>query len=164
MLQITQNRFKRHPGIFAVLGGIGLFDTEGPLVAGIGSSSITAQISTLTAGNHNITAYYEGDGNYAPSWSAPVTQVVTNSVIYSHTNHIDSIVNNHDHTYTICSTGTPGAEYYVVTSTDIKAALNTWTPVVGSTNIASGGSGQWCCTVSNTVPAFFRAEAVNPAP
>jgi hypothetical protein len=145
-------------------GGIGLFDTEGPLVPGIGSSSITAPISTLTAGNHNITAYYEGDDNYKPSWSAPLTQVVTNSVIYSTTNSVGSFVNNHDGTYTLCAFGTPGAEYYLVSSQAINAAMNTWTPVVGSTNIASGGSGQWCCTVSNAAPAYYRPMAVNPAP
>ena len=52
----------------------------------------------------------------------------------------------------------------MVSSPDVHAALDTWTPVVGSTNTAADPSGQWCCTVSNAAPAFFRPVAVNPAP
>ena len=89
---------------------------------------------------------------------------MTNSVIYSTVNKILSITNNHNGTYTLNLLGTPGAQYYVVTSGNIKAPMSAWTPVVGSTNTASNPGGTWSCVVSNPAPAYYRPIAVNPAP
>ena len=58
--------------------------------------------------------------------------------------------------------GTEGAKYYVVTSSDVAAAMNTWT-VLGTTN-AAGSGGLWNATVSGAAPAYYRGAAVDPQP
>jgi Bacterial Ig-like domain (group 3) len=129
------------------------------------SGSITASTDALPVGHNAITAQYLGDGVFPASASNPLDQVVTSSgLIYSTTNAVVSLVNNHNGTYTLNLLGTPGAQYYVVTSGNIKAAMATWTPVAGSTNNASSPSGTWSCVVSNPAPAYYRPVAVNPAP
>jgi hypothetical protein len=130
---------------------------------GLISGSTTASTTSLPTGTNAMTAQYLGDGNHLPSSSGTLPQVVTNNVIYSQINKVKSLVDNHDGTFTLCSVGTPRAEYYLVSSGQIDAPMADWTPVVGSTNIASSPSGQWCCVVSNAAPAFFRSVAVNPA-
>ena len=89
-------------------------------------------------------------------------QLVTN-VVYSTTNRITSVVKSAGSTFTVNALGTPGSQYYLVSSGNIKTALTSWTPVTGSTNTASVG-GTWSCTVSNSSPAYYRSKAVNPAP
>jgi hypothetical protein len=88
--------------------------------------------------------------------------LVTN-VIYSTTNRVASIVNNHNGNFTVNMIGTPGAQYYLVKSASPKTAMASWTAVAGSTNTAASG-GTWSCTVSGSSPAYFRAVAVNPHP
>jgi hypothetical protein len=140
------------------------FATNGPLVAGSGSGSITASTPALPVGTNAITAQYLGDGNYLPSTNTPpLAQVVTNNVIYSHTNRITSITNNHNGTFTLYMVGTPGAAYYVVTNANLRASMTLWTPLEAG-NHTAGGDGTWSCTVSNPAPAYYRARAVNPAP
>jgi hypothetical protein len=73
------------------------------------------------------------------------------------------ITNNHNGSLTIKGNGTAGAQYYVVTSGNIKAHMSGWTPVAGSTNTA-GGDGKWSCVVNDPAPAYYRATAVHPAP
>jgi hypothetical protein len=90
-------------------------------------------------------------------------QLVRN-VIYSTTNCITSITNNRNGTFTVNALGTPGAQYYLITSENIKMTMASWTPVVGSTNTASTPNGTWSCTVNRSAPAYYRAVAVNPAP
>jgi sugar lactone lactonase YvrE len=46
-------------------------------VATVGSGAASLTTSALTAGSHSITAVYSGDGNYAASTSAAVTQTVS---------------------------------------------------------------------------------------
>ena len=104
-----------------------------------------------------------GDGNFQSSVSSPLSEVVTNNVIYSHTNVITSVISHHNGTYTLNLEGTPGAQYYVVYSGTVKAQMTTWAPVVGSTNTASVTDGTWSCVVSNPAPAYYRPVAVNPA-
>ena len=59
--------------------------TSGPLVPGIGQSTITASISTLPVGSTPITAQDQGDGNYLLSTTlSALEQVVTNNVILKH--------------------------------------------------------------------------------
>ena len=107
------------------------FATNGPLVAGSGSSSITTSTASLLAGTNALTAQYVGDGNYLGGLSGALSEVVTNNVIYSQTNGIGSVVNNHNGTYTLNLVGTPGAAYYVVGSSSITAPMAAWTPVAG---------------------------------
>jgi hypothetical protein len=83
--------------------------------------------------------------------------------IFGQASSTQSLVDNHDGTYTLHLVGTPGAQYYVVYSGDIKELKPAWTPVVGSTNTADG-DGKWSCVVGNPAPAFYRPVAVNPAP
>jgi autotransporter-associated beta strand protein len=142
------------------------FATNGPLVASVGGSRITASTASLPTGTNAMAAQYLGDGNYLPSTNnPPLAQVVTNNVIYSQTNSVTSIVNHHDGTFTLNFTGTPGAQYYLVASGDIKAHIADWMPVAGTTNVtASSPTGAWSCVVSNPAPAYYRPVAVNPAP
>jgi hypothetical protein len=74
------------------------------------------------------------------------------------------VVNNHDGTFTLNMLGTPGAQYYLVSSPNPEAPLSDWTPVAGSTNTASGQGGTWFCVVSDPSPAHFRVVALNPGP
>ena len=61
--------------------------------------------------------------------------------------------------------GTPQADYYLVASPDVAAAMGTWTPVPGSTNTLNNLSGLWQFTVTNTAPQqFYHAAAVTPCP
>jgi autotransporter-associated beta strand protein len=128
------------------------------------SGSITASTAALPVGHTAITAQYVGDGAFPASSSSSLDQVVTNGVIYSKVNQILSISNKHNGTFTLTAVGTPGAQYYVVASGDLKAHMAAWIPVVGSTNTASSSGGTWSCVVSNPTPAYYRPIAVNPAP
>jgi hypothetical protein len=87
---------------------------------------------------------------------------VVNSLVYSQTNSIVSIVDNSDGSYTLNFQGTQGAKYYVVTSSNAAAPMSSWT-VVGTTNTAGSG-GQWQSIVTQTAPAFYRSAALNPQP
>ncbi len=129
-----------------------------------GSGSITASTASLPAGTDPITAQYLGDGNFQASVSSLLSEVVTNNVIYSQTNVVASVVNQHNGSYTLNLVGTPGAQYYVVACTNVNVLMANWTAVVGSTNTASVTDGTWSCVVSNAAPAFYRSEAVSPAP
>ena len=73
-----------------------------------------------------------------------------------------SITANGDGTYTLSLLGTPGASYYIISSSDVGQP--TWSPVAGSTNTAPGPSGEWSAVVSNAAPAYYRSVAINPAP
>ncbi len=129
------------------------------LAGGMAAASTTS----LPVGTNTIAAQFATQGNFLAS-SASLDQVVTNSIIYSTTNTILSIVSNNDGTYMLNLQGTPGASYYVVAGTNVTVATSSWTPVTGSTNTAPGPSGLWSLTVSNPPPAFYRSVAVNPAP
>jgi len=109
---------------------------------------------------------YLGDNDYNGANAGPLTQTVaTNLTTCSATNRIYSVVNNNDGTYTLDFIGTPQAQYYVVTANNAAAALNTWTPIVGSTNTAANSSGFWSLTVTNNeARRFYRGEAINPCP
>jgi autotransporter-associated beta strand protein len=129
----------------------------------IDGNVVTANNTSLAAGTNTIVAHYLGGVDFLSSASDPLSQVVTNDVIYSHTNIVASIANNHNGTFTLYMVGTPGAEYYVVTNADLRASLTLWTPAEAG-NHTAGGDGTWSCTVSNPAPAYYRAKAVNPAP
>jgi autotransporter-associated beta strand protein len=80
----------------------------------------------------------------------------------SSTNSIVSIVKNPNNTCTITFLGTPQAQYFVQTETNLLTAG--WAAVASSTNTA-GGSGLWQFTATNSAALrFFRAVAVNPCP
>ncbi|MGO8927524.1 MAG: beta strand repeat-containing protein [Limisphaerales bacterium] len=147
------------------------FATNGPLASGDITAhttplpvSITASTASLPVGINTMTAQYLGDGIFQASTSGSLVQVVTNSIIYSQTNGVLSIVNNGDGTFTLNLLGTPGASYYLVVSGDASTSMAAWKALAGSTNTAPSPSGQWSIVVSNAAPAFFRSVAVNPAP
>jgi fibronectin-binding autotransporter adhesin len=129
------------------------------LVSGAASASTT----TLPVGTNTVTAEYAAQANWLTS-TGSVQQVVNSAVVYSQTNAILSIVDNGNGTFGLTLQGTPQAEYYLLASPDVTAAMNTWSPVLGSTNTAPGPSGQWSSTVSNAAPQYYRLKAVNPAP
>jgi len=104
--------------------------------------------------------------NYMAFVPAGTPQLVTNIVVVlSTTNKINSVAKGATAgTFTVTARGTVGAQYYLVSSGNIKTAMGSWTPVTGSTNTATSPNGIWTCTVSNSSPAYYRAVAVNPAP
>jgi hypothetical protein len=130
----------------------------------LGLNTVTASANFPAASTNTIVATYPGTIDFVPSASDPLSEVVTNNIIYSQTNSIVSIINHHDGTFTLNFVGTPGAQYCVVASDSLKTHLASWVPVVGSTNTASSPSGAWSCVVSNPAPAYYRPVAVNPAP
>jgi autotransporter-associated beta strand protein len=139
------------------------FATNGLSMLSSTSSVVTASTTSLPAGTNTIGAQYLGGLDYLPSASDSLAQVVTNNVIYSHTNIITSISNNHNGTFTLNAFGTPGAEYYVVTNVSLSASMTLWTRLEAG-NHPAGEDGKWSCTVSNSAPAYYRVQAVNPAP
>ena len=131
------------------------------LSGGIATASTTA----LPIGHNAIIAQYLGNGAFPANSSSALDQVVTSSVIYSQTNVVVSLVNNRNGTFTINARGTPGAQYYVVASGIVRTNMAAWVPLAGTTNTATSPNGTWSCFVpSNSVPVFYRAAAVNPAP
>ena len=67
------------------------FATNGPLIAGVGQSTITFGTSLLPVGTNYMTAQYLGDGNFSPS-SGMESQVVTNYSL-AITNEVASLTN-----------------------------------------------------------------------
>ncbi len=118
------------------------------------SQQATGTWGAIGSGANHESALFTGTG---------MLQVLS-SVVYAQTNAILSITNQTGGNFSLTLLGTPGAEYYLVASTNVVAALSTWTPVVGSTNTAPTPSGQWSLTVTNAAPQFYRLKAVNPAP
>ena len=129
------------------------------LVSGVASASS----ADLPVGTNTVTAEYAAQANWLGS-SNSLSQVVNSAVVYSQTNAILSLVDLGGGSFELTLQGTPGAEYYVVASSDAAAAMSSWTPVVGSTNTAPSASGQWSAPVSAAAPQYYRLKAVNPAP
>jgi hypothetical protein len=78
-------------------------------------------------------------------------------------NTLVGIGNNNDGTFTLTFQGTPQAEYYIVTSTDVTTPIASWTVLTGSTNVVTNLSGAWSFTVTNATPQqFYRSAAVVP--
>jgi autotransporter-associated beta strand protein len=69
------------------------FATNGPLVAGTGSGSISASTASLPVGTNTITAQYLGSGNFQPSTSAALSEVVTNWGAVAITNQVANVTN-----------------------------------------------------------------------
>jgi autotransporter-associated beta strand protein len=123
-----------------------------------------ANVGTGKAVTSYVTVTGAGCDNYTVTQPSLAADITNSSVIYSQTNIITSIANNHDGTFTLYFTGTPRAEYYVVTNADLRASLTLWTPLEAGNHTAREGDGNWSCVVSNPAPAYYRAKAVNPAP
>jgi fibronectin-binding autotransporter adhesin len=126
-----------------------------------GSGQAQASTDSLPIGTNTITAEYAAQGNYLAS-TGTVLQVVTPNTICSLTNSIVSITNNGNGSFTLTCQGTPLAQYYVVASPDVTAAMTNWTPVPDSTNTAPDPGGQWSVIVSNPAPQYYRSIALNP--
>ena len=84
-----------------------------------------------------------------------------NVSVCSQTNSIVAITNNGNSTFTLKMQGTSGAEYYLVSQTNIAQPLVNWQNVPGSTNQVSAGNGIWTFMVTNRPPAFYRVKAVS---
>jgi autotransporter-associated beta strand protein len=131
-------------------------------------SGATASTYTLNnVQNTNAGSYLVIVTNAAgKATNSPAAVLTVTTGICSQTNRILSAVNNVDAgTITLNFIGTPQAEYYVVTHTNVEAALATWTPVVGSTNTAPSPSGLWSMSITHTeARRFYRAKAINACP
>lgn len=146
-------------------GEIIFFTASGPFATNtLVNGSCSASLSTLPVGTNTITANYSGDNNFNQSIGS-IDQVVTNLITYSTTNIILSIANNNDGTVTLNALGTPGAQYYIISSADVTLPIGSWAILGGSTNTASTPDGLWSqlFTMTNST-TFFRSVAINPAP
>jgi hypothetical protein len=149
-------------------GAVVFFDPVRPFATNfLVNGSCSASNSTLPVGTNVITALYLGENglaNFANS-SGTLNQVVTNLITYSTTNIILSLANNNNGTFTLNLVGTPGAQYYIVSSPDIGLPMSSWTAIGDSTNTASTATGLWSyqVVVRNDLRAFFRSIAINPA-
>jgi N-acetylmuramoyl-L-alanine amidase len=130
------------------------------LVGGLASASTTS----LPVGTNTLAAEYAGDSLFAGS-SNSLQQVIQSTMTYSQTNRVAAMVDNGDCTFTISFSGTPGAQYYVVTSAEPAGEMSGWMVLANSTNTASSSTGLWSVTVTNdAIQRFYRSAAVNPAP
>jgi hypothetical protein len=120
-----------------------------------GGGVAQASTASLPAGTNTIAAQYAAQGNYQAS-NKSRTQVVATSVPGSQTNVIAGVARDTNGTFTLTFQGTPGVGYYVVASPSVAAAMNTWTPVPGSTNTAPSPSGQWSLIVTDAAPRYYR--------
>jgi hypothetical protein len=120
-----------------------------PLVTGVA----TLSTALLPSGTNTVTANYLGEGNYLDS-SNSLLQVVSAGVA---TPSVLGIVRNGNGSVTITFTGTPGAQYLVLATTNF-ALPGSWVNV--STNNADLITGQWTYienTMTNYTKRLFRA-------
>ena len=123
--------------------------------ANVGTGKTLTPAGTVTDGN--------GGANYNVTFANDTTGVI--SLPCGAAIALMNIVNNLDGTSTLSFVGTPLAEYYVVSSSDVTAPMSTWAPVIGSTNAASSPSGSWSLIVPNAgTQTFYRGTAVTPCP
>jgi hypothetical protein len=123
-----------------------------------------ASTASLPVGTNVIVADYATQDNYLASTRSR-TQVVEASVPSSLTNAIVGIALNPDGSFTFTLRGTPGAQYYLVTTSDLTQPASSWAALSGSTNTAPSPGGLWSLTVSNAAPQrFYRSVAITPAP
>jgi autotransporter-associated beta strand protein len=80
--------------------------------------------------------------------------------VCSATNSIVGITNNGNHTVTLTMQGTSGAEYSIITQTNVAQPMTNWLIVPGSTNLVTAPNGRWSLTISNSAPtSFYRVKA-----
>jgi autotransporter-associated beta strand protein len=85
--------------------------------------------------------------------------------VCSSTNVIVGVTNAGNRTLTLTMRGSVGAQYYLLTHTNILQPFTTWQPVTGSTNVVSAGNGLWSLSISNPAPTgFYRVKAIQPCP
>jgi hypothetical protein len=139
--------------------------TNGVAMATVALTAGTASAATadLPIGTNTVTAEYATQANWLGSTNS-LSQVVYSAVTLSTTNAIVSIVNNNNGTFTVNAVGTPGAQYYLASASDLTVAMSSWTPLAGSTNTAPLPNGLWSFAVSNAAPAFYHSVAIHPAP
>jgi hypothetical protein len=126
------------------------------LVSGVASTTT----ATLPAGTITLAAWYTGTTNFFGITNT-LSQVVNSTC--SQTNALLSIVPNGGNSYNINFQGTPGAQYYVLSQTNVAQPIANWKAQPGSTNII-GGSGLWSYTATNPAPAYYRSKAVTTCP
>jgi autotransporter-associated beta strand protein len=184
---LNSGAYASFTGVGGVSSAVGEISVTGDLA--LNANVITVNVtgsSALAAGSYplmNCTGTLSGSayatptitgtplaGGYTASVSTTTgsgghVDLIVTSAVLSTTNAIQSIVNNGNGTLTLTMQGTPSAKYYVVTSANVAAPLSTWTPVVGSTNVADSVTGLWNFIVTDTSPAaFYTSVAMNPAP
>ena len=164
---LTLNYDGAHPALTISQGTLSLngnpFTVNGSVLAP-GSYTLIHQANGNVAGTgpHAVAGTAVGAGTVG---SIAVSGGDVNLIInvLSQTNSITGITNNADGTFTLGFVGTPHADYYILSTSDLTQPMSAWTPLPGSTNTVPD-SGAWSFVVSNAAPAFYRAAALNPAP
>jgi hypothetical protein len=128
---------------------------------GGGSQPTTLRLEVAPSSANFSSVQYMMAMNYLAFVPTNRPLLVTNFVI-STSNVVTSISNQNNGKYTVTMRGTPGAQYYLVTSPNIQTVMSSWTPVAGSTNTAAS-DGTWSCVVSNPATVYYRAKAIHPA-
>ncbi len=123
-----------------------------PLTSGVAS----VQLSSLTGGNHAITAVYSGNAQLAPNTSSPATQVVNPlSTITKITPSVSSGAFGELVTFSAKVTSTSGTPAGSVTFSDGGNVLAT--VPVGSSGIATYSSSSLAVGAHNVAAAFSNA-------
>jgi len=118
--------------------------------AGFGGGSVWFDNAVLMASNN------------APAIAPAVSFAFAVQPTASQTNYIAQIINDGDGTFTVSFGGTPGAKYYVQTTTHITPPIS-WQTLAGSTNLVTNPNGKWTYTVTNTdTQRFYRSALVSP--
>ena len=128
--------------------------------ASIGSLSLDGGATTAASGT------WGSPTSGAQHTSSRFTGIgLLNPGVCSSTNVIVGVTNAGNRTLTLTMRGSVGAQYYVVTHTNILQPFASWQPVAGSTNVVSAGNGLWSLSISNPAPTgFYRVKALQPCP
>ena len=150
------------------------FLTNGVLqvIAGLSNGVAWINLASLPSGTNEVAAAYSGDGNYLGSTNSLQQVILPYPIPCAGVNFTLDMVQSGANTFTITLMGTTNAQYCLIETTNVTAAMTDWIVLPDSTNIATNGV--WYYTITNTGtlgndstnPAgkFFRARAVNPCP
>lgn len=107
---------------------------------------------------------YSGNSNPASvTMNGPITEtaIFSQNSICSATNHVLGISRNLDETLSLNFVGTPGAQYCVVSQTNVSEPIPAWAVLPNTTTTVTNPSGLWFITVTNSRHAcFYRSKAL----
>lgn len=125
------------------------------------NGTASANTSVLPLGTTTVSVQYAGDGNFLGS-NTNLQQFVQFPATCSQTNTVAGIAPHPDGTLTLTFQGTPGAQYCVLSQTNINYLMGDWAVLPNSTNTVNAFSGLWSFTVTNAGQSgFYRAKALS---
>jgi endoglucanase len=157
--------------IISVTTGISGYDVGKPYqpyqlsaVAPVGTTQAKVEFAGFGGGSVWFDNAVLIESNNVPAIASAVTVPFTvyPAIIASQTNYIAQIAKVGNDAFTVSFVGTPGAEYYVQTTTDIAPPI-AWQTLANSTNVVTNANGGWVYNVTNTdARRFYRSVAIEP--